>query len=662
MNIEAPDGKVIQFPDDMPQEQIQAAMGKMYPKPGIVGKIGHALGAGAEAVKRGWQGQPALQPVAGPEQQGIVEKVANVATALPEQFAQGALQTIQGIPQIPGQLATAASNIPAAIEKVVTDPLGAAKQVGKFAAGMVGPAGEAVVRGEVPSAGEVAKSVGGLYGGAEVGRVGGSLAKQAGTGIIKSGSEVLPIEQHAQTAARIREMPTELAPPPGAKAAAEATLAPSMGVVTPMPNFQAQIQSLLDRQALMAPTEQSQHMLTRLQGLKEFSDQGLTFDKLKVLQEELGKELKTPAEKRIGFAGSTKGYLDDSQIRSLMKSAYQDIEAHNPQLAEEWSGYRQIVKREKAVEEWSGEINQILGRTGDAYESAGKINALINKIEKQQRAAALPRGYAGRRWASAFTPEELSGYVTELEELKRQLPALPAGKGVPTGSSLTLPRMAVGGAVGAAAGSLLGHPAIGSALGTYAAAKVPRIVASLIQTDMGRKIVRKALQADPTVGPTFINATTAFLRAAEPQMPQTQTKGKGTDAYYKRTAEDVLGGVGNSPETSEVDDLSKLHKQVDRGKVPNVDKQLKSGKLGVPAIKQILQRSNEKNTNNLLKYVSPEDAMQMYHMASPEERQWIEPAVRARLEAMTRPPASPQMRQQAQQYLQMMVPGPVTPE
>lgn len=241
------------------------------------------------------------------------------------------------------------------------------------------------------------------------------------------------------------------------------------------------------------------------------------------------------------------------------------------------------------------------------------------------------------------------------------------------------PLAAIGTAAGYGAGKAVGYPGVGAGIGAatgFAAEKIydpkkplvsqggiivlsPPLLARLLFTPGGIQWLTKGLTTSPGTQEAVRIAGQISTRLMPGLMPSTSS-GKGTTDIYRESSRQILGG--NEAETSEVKHLAGVHRDVDKGKIPDIDKDLKSGKLGVPAIKRILEQSSEKNSEGLVKYLSPDDAFHAFQLANSEEKQWIEPAVRARLEAMTRPPASPQMQQQAQQYLQMMVPGPVTPE
>lgn len=150
-------------------------------------------------------------------------------------------------------------------------------------------------------------------------------------------------------------------------------------------------------------------------------------------------------------------------------------------------------------------------------------------------------------------------------------------------------------------------------------------------------------------------AATAALATGAPQQAEQHESTKPTPMtkdYYRSQATNALGG--HEADTADVDRTAKLYADMGKGKTPDVQKDLRTGQLSVPSIKQGL-RVTQQNAPNLLKYLNPEQAMSMYLTGSEQDRQWVRPLLEKKLQAVAGDPqAPPQAKQQAQQYLQQL--------
>lgn len=139
------------------------------------------------------------------------------------------------------------------------------------------------------------------------------------------------------------------------------------------------------------------------------------------------------------------------------------------------------------------------------------------------------------------------------------------------------------------------------------------------------------------------------LEPEQKAQPQ-QTSSAPMELFYRQQAEQSFGGKHINEES--VDTLAKVHKDLDKGKVVDVDQDIKSGKLSIPALKQTLTKVTQQNVSNMLQYMGPDDAMHMLQVASPEDKQWLVPAVKDKLtKVLQYPKLAPQVRSQAQQFL-----------
>lgn len=170
---------------------------------------------------------------------------------------------------------------------------------------------------------------------------------------------------------------------------------------------------------------------------------------------------------------------------------------------EAWKKMRRLDRRNFAMSELARDIDKGVGVAGDAWTSVG-VNKIIKGI-RSARAKAAMGNKSERLWTNSFDPGELNQIEQLLKDIKKDLPALPPGQGVITGSS----QRAKMGAAGEVIGESLG---IGKGTGAALGILSTDLIAQAMMSDAGRTMVRSAMKIDPAVGPVFRNTLATFLR------------------------------------------------------------------------------------------------------------------------------------------------------
>jgi hypothetical protein len=122
----------------------------------------------------------------------------------------------------------------------------------------------------------------------------------------------------------------------------------------------------------------------------------------------------------------------------------------------------------------------------------------------------------------------------------------------------------------------------------------------------------------------------------QPQQPGTlgpsdmtgRDKSSALGNEVNRMHAEKIAGTNNPTRVARVEHLNR---QVVKGKQPNIQSDLRTGRLSMPALKRLLKMQDEKSAPALLKHLGPQDVQHLLALASPEERAWLEPLTRQRL-------------------------------
>jgi hypothetical protein len=629
-DLQAPDGKRyrLSVPEGATQEQIlakaNAAKAQLaVPTPPPQGPVSHAIGEAGRGIIEGGKG------------------------------------TVEAL-----------TNIPGAVKQAVTAPVETTKAVGrafmqdpaKFLGGETGAYLARAVGGD-PSEGVTPPDVRTVareatqFGLSQ--RLGGAIptaVKAATKGIVK-GLPGSAVERHALAIPEARAAGEALRPPTGAVSQAYADLAAVGNPTLYMGSFRTKVQDLLSRE--MRKANKDTGFVGELQNYLDDSAQGWDFGKVRLEADELHERLRTKATSpiKVGNAPSTAARRYDQEYRDLVAALHQDVDAGAPFIAatgtagaptpqtvaasEQWQRARDTARREFSGRSVLREIEDNISQVGDAHESLN-LNPVIRGVVRQMNKAKYG-DKAALLFTGAFQPGELDRFVGQLRTIQRNLPRIPPGKGVITGSSQRVLRGTIGAGAGALAGELMGGRS-GAAVGAMAGVEVPELIQQAMMTDTGRALVRTAMKIDPKTGPVTRNILGALLRT---QMPSA-TKGKATDEFYRANAEHSLGG--HDAATEDVAELAAVHRDVDRGGTPDVQQQLRSGRLSMPAIKATLTKVTPQNASSVLEYMGLDDAEHMLSVANEQERQWLQPMVQKKAQQTMQNPKAPSwLRAQATQ-------------
>ena len=487
----------------------------------------------------------------------VRERLGNVA--------EGAKEAIQAIPQAAGAVGEAAlgaaeligapfgltepTRAKAAIAAVQEDPSMIArgiKGIVPMSQTLTGLA-QTVASGDpsqLPSERTVEKELGG-WGATEMFGAGVSaIAKPAYKAVMTRlpGSAVV---KHAEAVPELRAIAENLRPGPQAVQTAYDRL-DSMRLLVPNPNVDMthlvdRIDELVKRETAGTGTRSvggaDPDWLVRLKHLREEVEDPATgarapwnFDKVRAFHESLGDEMSTPRQPMAGSPGSRQAISRDKELRALMRAINDDARRDQPILTDQWRQARDLAHKEKSSVELGAEINKAIGTSGNAYTTVSRVNALIAKI-KQLRAGAGGWGdKAARRWVQGFTDPELDGIVSKLEQVQRQLPAIPTQRGRAAGSMVVGSRALISAGIG----ELLGvHPVI--AAGTTEAGF--RLLQKASMSEAGQAVVRHALRMDPTRGPFFRHIVAGYLRQQEASQEETRRE------YQRGAAAKELGSL-----------------------------------------------------------------------------------------------------------------------
>lgn len=510
----------------MPDFDLEAPDGKKYRLSVPEGATPEQIRAKANAAKQALAGASKSSDVPAPIR--ALDEAGQFLKEPIDRFMKGVTGNVTGLASLPHAVMGAPRQIAEDVRNLREDPSGTLGQFGHRAAAMLGPAAEKISEGEVPSVGDVAETAGGQIGAEAL----GGVVSGATRGLLKKTIVNAPgasVERHALAEPKLRAEAEALAPPanaprgqptaPGSPAHAYEQLAQMGNPHVPMDTLRSRLDQLIRAEERNTPAEQDSGWLTRLKAIRDESQAGWDFERLKAFNESLGAELSTPKAKGLAWAGSTKPIRRDTALRSLMEAGYRDIEASHPQIYEQWNAARKLSSKEKAANELSVRVNKAIGTTGDAYTTVGGINSVIADI-KQARSASKFADKAAQRWVQAFEPAELDRFVSKLEEIKRDLPAVPAGKGVATGSSRVIPRALIGAAIGGAAEYATGSPWLSAAIGGATAELGYQGLSKMMMSSAGRAVVRRAVQMDPTMGKLFQHTLAVAIRSQVPGQEQ----------------------------------------------------------------------------------------------------------------------------------------------
>jgi hypothetical protein len=117
-------------------------------------------------------------------------------------------------------------------------------------------------------------------------------------------------------------------------------------------------------------------------------------------------------------------------------------------------------------------------------------------------------------------------------------------------------------------------------------------------------------------------------KAGAPAPPPPPEEGEETSSASPMTrAVDRMqaeGTVGNQ-NPDRVETALAMNDQLRRGQQPEVGTELRTGRLSVPAVKQMLARMNQGNAASMLRMMPPDDRRYLASLASDKEREWLLP-------------------------------------
>lgn len=137
-------------------------------------------------------------------------------------------------------------------------------------------------------------------------------------------------------------------------------------------------------------------------------------------------------------------------------------------------------------------------------------------------------------------------------------------------------------------------------------------------------MARQAAQAvlGDALGTTGKKATGVSLEKKPDNTPTPLTR-----EYDRSSAEKAVG----TKDPSRVDAAAKINRDLRKSKTPDVHAGLRTGRLSMPALKNLLKQQNQKTAPSLLAHLGPADVQHLLALASPEEEQWLRPLAEQRL-------------------------------
>lgn len=521
MNVEGPDGKVIEFPDDMPQEQIKVAMQRHY---------------GAPVLKRTMR----LGDLPGLKQINEFGKG----------MVQGGTETVKSIPQIPGAIAGAMRHPieqgPALLQGMIPAP-----ETLKYILGAVGGDPTGVTP---PSASTMGREAGSLVTSQLLGEAVPRIAKGAARSIVRDlpGAQV---ELHSLAIPRAREVPEAIRPTAGAVKQAYDDLAALGNPTLHMGEFRRVASDILAQEEKLANPDAG--MIRTLTNYLKDSENGWGFEKVKTEAEHLGADIGQISTNRgATTTGTPQGpnRIYDAKLRRLLDAMHDDVDAAKPHVhgsyeagtrptrpgtppeipgagpntdmlrtggagaaqpteqtvavADQWKRATRLARRDFAANGLARMIEKGITVTGDQHSSLN-VNPVIKELERARALAKIDK--KAKLFVGSLEPGELDQMISTLKDIGKNLPRIPPMSGAITGSSQRVMRGVVGAGLGSVAGEMLGGN-LGGQLGAMGGVVAPEIIAQAMMSDSGRALVRTAMKIDPTVGPVFRNTLAAFLR------------------------------------------------------------------------------------------------------------------------------------------------------
>ena len=493
-------------------------------RPGVIARAGRAIIEGAQDV-----------PISLAEDVGLGE-----GPSLPRRIVHGVMHPVESA-------GTLAQMAPAA-----------AAAFGGFALG--GPGGAALataieypierwVRGQPRDWEAQLRAATGAGVGARTGEVIPGVISRGTSRFIKEfpGAEV---EQHAIAYPKLQAEIQKYAPPKGAaeqaytevqaEAARQAQTyrwtGPGSNGPPPLTTKIPATKVLAEVDSQLAQLAQEEKLGFKNQGLREGletlkgtieSGYGLSFSEMKNLEENL---MSNQMSHNVTMASGPSEVIrkgarrEQARVGKLIGAVFDDVDAIG-NLGSKWAEARDLYRRERAVHGLARLVDNAQLTSGQgAWLSMGGLNRVINVLRESQSLASLGDSTA-RLFVKSFNPGELNEIISTFRGIRKGLPAIRAGKGVPTGSSMVNPALAAGAAIGGEAGEFLGEGKWGQRGRVIGAAMTRPLIAKVAEamtTDGGRKVVRFAVHMDPSGGAIFRNLLSGYLstQAARREMPQ----------------------------------------------------------------------------------------------------------------------------------------------
>lgn len=220
-------------------------------------------------------------------------------------------------------------------------------------------------------------------------------------------------------------------------------------------------------------------------------------DNLEEIGAEIGR-LRRATEDRTGLVRGASRNL--RALRKVYASALNDLDSLPGAVPAILDDYRQALRKDFAVTD----LERIIERAIDTRQGDGLTFIKPRMIRRSWR-QAKDSGFL----RESFTPVERAQVDAFIDDLAT-LPPLPRPSGVAAGSAMALTRTA--GAGGIATG-ITGDPQLG-ALAAGVAAVTPRVIARMLMTEPGRRLIRRTLSTEGFIRPDIMGALAGLARVS----------------------------------------------------------------------------------------------------------------------------------------------------
>lgn len=476
----APEGTVIQFDD------------------------GTYVKQGEQLVRQGETTQPSSEP------RGLASRIGSGVT-------EGLVSTAKGIAAIPGALAGTPGQVVRDIGSLISSPATAIpeqfQRAKSFAVGMI-PMRQTLgglLTGEVPPAEEVSKEA------TEFG-AGYLLGKYLIPGMVGTTKKVIKslpgssVELNELAASKLRDIPGQVAPSPGAVPHAYQLLDMVQAPNVAMNETLATAQKLLAKEmSLAAPDRQ---FLRSLRGVIDKAQAGMPFKDIQANVVDFGE--------KIGQITANKG-TKLGEMKDLLSALHEDaanaipmggtLGAPSPALqvkSQIWDAARLLARRQFASNDLTRMIEKAgISTVGDGFTQVN-TNRIVSSIEDMMKLASTDK--KAKLFVGSFQPGELESIVDTLKAIGKEAPKVPAKAGAPVGSSQRWLEAGMGGIAGTVVGGIAGHPGMGATIGSLSGPLASHLIAKAMMSDAGRALVRRMVTPTGSISPQAALAIGAFIK------------------------------------------------------------------------------------------------------------------------------------------------------